>query len=714
MSAPVAIPDLAPAGAFHGGDVAGPAPRGSRLALVTGPLLTLAFAGALIAVALSAGGGLQLQPLTRTMIAIDLAAGALCVAAILVGRPVRKAWGSGTLTLFAAFAVLTGLSITWAIQPSGAWVEANRTLSAFAAMAGGVALVRLAPGRWRSLIGGVLIATVVISAYALLTKVFPKELAPDETYARLREPFGYWNTVGLIAALGVPPAIWLGARRDGHAGLAALAYPALGVLITAILLAYSRGSLLAAGLGMAVWFAVVPLRLRGATVLIPSLLLSLIGGYWAFHQDGLSKDQAAIALRVNAGQELGVLLVVLIVVLAIVGLLASFLRDRRVWPERTRRAWGIALIVALALCPVILAGALATTDRGLSGSVSHAWTSLTDPNANTPANDPSRLTAIGSVRSRYWRDAIAVFKARPVVGVGAGGYATARLRFRKDDLDVLHAHGYLVQTAADLGIAGLALTLALLAAFLAAAIRTTGPWRGPQARPPTAERAGLLTLLCVVVVFGIHSLVDWTWFVPGPLTLALLCAGWLAGRGPSLEVPSPDGGARARLHERVRSPARVITCVLVVAVAITAAYSAMGPQRAVDQIDEALVALADGNTAKARTLAQEARDTNPLSIDPLFTLATIENAAGRNPAALTAIQSAVKLQPANADTWVRLAQLELGPENDPQAALRDIGPALFLDPRSLTAQATFLAAYRQQAAVQAKRAKTKAKAKSSK
>ena len=98
----------------------------------------------------------------------------------------------------------------------------------------------------------------------MLTKVFPGALNPDEIYARLREPFGYWNAVGLTAALGVPGCLWLGARRSGHAALNALAYPALGLLLVTILLAYSRGALLAAGVGAAFWFAVVPLRLRGA------------------------------------------------------------------------------------------------------------------------------------------------------------------------------------------------------------------------------------------------------------------------------------------------------------------------------------------------------------------------------------------------------------------------------------------------------------------
>ena len=58
---------------------------------------------------------------------------------------------------------------------------------------------------------------MIVCGYALLTKVFPESLAEDEIFARLRAPFGYWNAVGLMAALGVPPLLWLAARRSGHA-----------------------------------------------------------------------------------------------------------------------------------------------------------------------------------------------------------------------------------------------------------------------------------------------------------------------------------------------------------------------------------------------------------------------------------------------------------------------------------------------------------------
>jgi O-antigen ligase len=603
------------------------------------------------------------------------------------------------VALLGAFTVLTGLSLIWAIQPSVAWVETNRTITALLVFSAGIALVRLLPSRWRALLGGVLVASLLVSGYALLTKIFPAWLAEQETYGRLREPFEYWNAVGLLAALGLPPAIWLGARRDGHAGLAALAYPAAGVLVLTMLLAYSRGSLLAAGLGLAAWFALAPLRLRSATVLVPSVALGALTAWWAFGQDGLSDDRMPLAIRSNAGTELGVLLGVLVLVLLAIGFLASWIRDRRPRSQSTRRAWGIALLVGLALVPLAAAGALATTERGLGGSVSKGWNDLTDPEASTPANDPGRLTAIGSVRARYWRDAIEIFQARTAVGVGAGGYAAARLRFREDDLDVLHAHGHLVQTAADLGLVGLAVTLALLAAWLAAAIRATGPWTRPGWRVDEPERLGLLALACVVLVFGVHSLVDWTWFVPGTVVPALVCAGWVAGRGPWSEP----------LLRAARSPLRIAAAVSVLVLAGLATWATTQPQRAVDRTDEALAALAAGRVPEARELATEATDIDPLAVDPLFALSEVESAASLPVAAKAALERAVKLQPATPETWIRLARFELLAGNA-AAAQATVRPALYLDPRSAPAQAIFIEASRKldEAAAQAK-AKAKAK-----
>ena len=181
------------------------------------PLATVAFGAVLAAIALEGGGGLQLGPLTKVEIAVDVVAGLLVAAAIVVGGYTRRMWGGLTLALMAALVVVTALSISWAVEPSAAWQEANRTLSYLATMAGGVALARLFPRRWTALLGGIVLASVVVCGYALLTKVFPGALNADEIYARLREPYGYWNAIGLTAALAGPACLWLGARRTGHA-----------------------------------------------------------------------------------------------------------------------------------------------------------------------------------------------------------------------------------------------------------------------------------------------------------------------------------------------------------------------------------------------------------------------------------------------------------------------------------------------------------------
>ena len=659
-----------------------------------GVLLTVALTALLLVASLHASGGLQLQTLTRVEVALDAIAGILGTLALLTGRRGQKPWGVVSLGLFAALGVLTGLSILWAIDPNAAWVETNRTFALIAAFVIGFSLVRLAPDRWRCLLGAILLSSLAVALYALLTKVFPGSFAEDEIYGRLREPYGYWNAVGLTAAIGIPVAAWLGARRDGHGALAALAYPAAGLLTVAALLAFSRGSLLAAALGLVVWFAFVPLRLRSATVLIPSIGLGVVVGLWAFNQNGLTDDRVPLNLRGNAGTELGVALLVLVVVLLVTGLIVAWLRDRRPWKASTRRGWGIVLLVCVALVPIAAAAVLATSERGFGGSVSKAWTDLTDPNAKAPRNDPGRLTSAGSVRSRYWRDAITVFRVRADEGIGAGGYAQARLRVRQDDLDVLHAHGFLVQTAADLGLAGLSVTLALLVAWLAGAIRATGRWRGPKPREWSDERIGLVGLLCVVVVFGIHSLIDWTWFIPGTAVPALLAAGWLAARGPSAGLLPAEGRWRDRLRAGISSPWRAAGALLLLAVTLSVIWATLQPQRAVSKDEAAIEYLAERQLVKAQEEAESAVATNPLALEPLFTLAAVQTANGNPPAARATLQKAVKLQPAVAASWLQLAQFELNVAKDPAAATAALQPALFLDPRSVVARATFLLALR--------------------
>ena len=117
-------------------------------------------------------------------------------------------------------------------------------------------------------------------------------------YARLYEPYGYWNALGLTAAMGAICCMWLGARRAGHALLSALAYPAMGLLLLTLMLAYSRGALVALALGLVLWFCVVPLRLRGAAVLVVGGIGAGAVAAWDFSKHALSSEK--VAARANA------------------------------------------------------------------------------------------------------------------------------------------------------------------------------------------------------------------------------------------------------------------------------------------------------------------------------------------------------------------------------------------------------------------------------
>jgi hypothetical protein len=610
--------------------------------------------------------------------------------------------------------VLTACSITWAANPAEAWLETNRTLAYCAVFAAAVALAHSVPGRWSAVVGAVTLSAVALSAYAVLTKIFPGTLNPDEVYARLREPFGYWNSVGLAAALGVPGCLWLGTRRGGHQALNALAYPALGLLVLTMLLSFSRGAVLAAALGAVFWVATVPRRLRAAALLIAGVAGGGLIAAWAFGQSALTDDRVPVDLRNTAGLQLGLLVVVMLGLLVLVGLGVGFARATRAPSPLQRDRAGVALLAALALAGVAGTVALSLGDKGLTGSVSARWEQLTDPSSPLPRNDNSRLTAAGSVRARYWDEALRIFQDNPGVGVGAGGYGTVRKRYRTADPAVRHAHGYVVQTLADLGLAGLAVSLALLAAWLASAARATGLRRRDRGRPYTPERIGLLTLLAIVIVCGVSSFIDWTWFVPANAAVGLLAAGWLAGRGPlagragqrgeeeadrsSSTAAGPATTLAVRLRAGARERPRAICAAATVLLALVTAWTVYQPQRADTIAQNSLDRLASGDADAARTQAQRARAINPLSLDPLYALWTIEASAGRNAAARRALEQAVRLQPSNPEPWVRLAEFELNTLKRPKVALTAIRPALYLDPRSSDAVAVFLAAQRQDSA----------------
>ena len=695
--------------------LAGSVNRGPRAAVVAFPRvsadtgLTLAVGGLVAAIAFTADGGFRLERTTWTEVGLILL-GAVLVAAALVSRGIEgRQYGVAMLLGFAALSVFTTLSIIWSLSPADSWLETNRTFAYLATLAGALSLARLTPQRWAAVLNGIGLGCILVSVWALTTKVFPGALAADETYARLRQPFGYWNAVGLMAALGVPPALWLAARRSGSPIANALAWPALGLLFTCLMLSYSRGALLALLIGLGYWFLAVPLRLRAALPLVVAIAGSAPVVGWAFARDALSTERIPLAARTDAGHDLGALLVLMVAVLFAAGLITGFLVHSQPPTVRIRRIASRTLLAVVVCIPLAALAVVAAAPGGISGQTSKAWDQLTSPAAGTPTNTPDRLTATSSVRARYWGEALNVFDASPAVGAGAGAFVVARTRYRTDKLAVRHAHGYAVQTLADLGLIGLALSLIATVGWAVAALRATGVPRRDRGLPFDPERIGLITMTSVVVVFGVHSLIDWTWFVPANAVVALLCAGWVAGRAPLRERLSHPPGADSRPPSRPgrgwrlsslrSSRISLAAAVGVLVVGVVASWASLQPVRAAHAEDGALTSLSLGDYGAAAREAHAAARRNPLSLDPLWQLAFIADARGDKRAASQALERAARMQPANAEAWRRLGRYRLSVLEEPKSALEAFQAAYYLDPAGQRSASDVLEASR---ALQAK------------
>ncbi len=650
------------------------------------------------ALAFVGGGGLQLGPTTLVeVIAIGGSAIVVAAAVMLVGFEARVN-GSVALAALAGVAVVTVFSITWSLFPSLSWLEANRTVSYVAVFAAGIAAVRLARNRWPAVLAGVLGGLAIVALYGLATKVAPGLLNSDEIYARLRAPYEYWNAVGLTGAMGVPLCMWLGTRDRVRDWVSALAYPLLGLFVVSILMSFSRGSILAAMLGAGLWLALVPHRLRGlVTLAIPVVAGGLVAA-WAFSQGALADDRVALADREQYGIYFGVILVATLALLFLAGMFVARRARTRPLSETGRRRASLVAIAALALLAATGFGVIASTGSGIGGRL-HDLTH--EP--GTPSNDANRLGEAGSVRTVYYHRAIEIWKENEFKGAGAGAFGIAQLRFRDNGAQAQHAHGYIHQTLADLGLLGIGLSMLALITWLVAASATLGMRRGRWRAPWDQQRAGMAALAIVAVVFGAHSALDWTWFVPAVAITGIFAAGWVAGRGPIGTRPVREGAPvpldlvpGPKLPPRRAALRRLPVTLGVLAVGVLGVLVVMAPWRAERKSEDALELATAGNLAQAREAAADSRRLNPLSVAPFFDVAAIDSAADNEVAALRALQLAVQREPANPGSWDRLGQFYLYDLDRPERAIQVLRGAVFLDPYSPTIRAQLLTAIRAQ------------------
>ena len=643
---------------------------------------SVALGAALAAVAFGARGGAELGRTATVEIVIVLLAGAGLAATVLYARPGRG-YGLVVLGLFAALACLTGLSLAWSIGPDLSLEETARTFAYLAAFAAAVGTARLRPNAAPVVLGAVLTAAVVVSGWALLTRVWPGALAETVLNSRISEPLEYWNALGSMAALGTPAALWLAARREGGQVARALGLPALGVLVLTVLLTQSRSALVTVMLAAVVWLAVIPLRLRSVAAIAVSVAGVAPVAAWALSKDAFTEQSLQpVEIREAVAGEFGLLLLAMCVGLFAAGIALGVAHRRSRPAPAARVRAGAAVAAAASVVAVMALGAVAVSDRGLSGTVSDRVDDLTGDSA--PPAGSARLGSLSSSRSAYWEQSWDALEERPLAGAGAGAFALASLKHVDNGFPARHAHGYVAQTMADLGLVGLALTLALLAAWLAAAARATGLRPGGRPRPDwDGDRVAICALALCVVVYGAHSLLDWIWFVPGPTVTALVAAGFVAGLGPLRRAGEAPAAASGGPPPAGRPHAgRIVAAAAVLITTVLCAWAVWQPERAQRATDDAQAALDRGDLDEADDLADRAREIDPYSAEPLWAQAAVWAARGDDVRAYRLLEDAVIEHSLDPEPWLRLGRYELNVLDLPARAYDTATAALEVAPKS--------------------------------
>lgn len=420
-----------------------------------------------------------------------LAAGAVVGAALLglLARPRLDRWGALACALFLAFVIWAGASVLWSAAPDRSWDFFNRTLVYVAFLALGLFVDR------RRLADALAPLLGLVVVWALVAKVLALD---DGRRARMHEPIGYWNTLGLIAATGVPVAL----RVRNELARALLVYGA----VVAVLLTQSRAALLLAVGAAAAWLWLEPeRRAEAAWSLLAAVPPAVAVGAFALSLSGIADDMQPESDRVADGRW---------VALALVAGAALVVAVARMEPRARLLRGAVYAVVPVAVAAGLFLGVRAVQD-------------FDEP--VTPES-PGRLAQGSSNnRAQWWEEAWHGFTDNPVAGNGAGAFQVTHRRYRESNVEVREPHSLPLQLLSETGLVGFAL---LGGAFVAAALSA---WR--------RERE----LVFVVALFVAGALVDihWDFVAAGALAFTALGALLARDRGPARREPMLAAGAVA-------------------------------------------------------------------------------------------------------------------------------------------------------------------------
>ncbi len=550
--------------------------------------------------------------------------------------------GAAAAALLAGLAAWTALGAIWTLNVTQTALAAERTAVYAAALLAALLWARQHPER---LLHGVWAAATLLCGWGLTTRLIPDRFGvvdPISGY-RLSEPIGYWNSLGLLAAIGALLGLGLATRATSLLGRA-VAAASVPVLVATLYFTFSRGAWIALGAGLLAALALDRRRLQLLAVLGALAPLTAIGIWRAAVSSALTTSGSPLPMMAHEGHRLAVVLAAVALGAAALTLGVAWLEPRFALPARTYRLIELGLAAAAAVAVVALLASQGSPVR----LAQRAWDGFSTSGPAASANLNSRLLHIsGTGRTVLWSVAWRDAKAHPLLGSGGGTFQQVWNRERPVGNTVRNVHNLYLETLAELGPLGLALLLAVLVLPLVAAVRG-------RDRPLAFAAFG------AYIAFVLHVTVDWDWQIASVTLAALLCGAAL------LAAPGRPLGAAARQ----------------VALWGAIALAGVGVYTLASQIPMSRLrsAAAHNDWPAAARDARHASELAPWSEEPWVTLGEADLNAGRLPQARVALLEALAKNPSNWATWLDLARASTGAERAKalarSRALNPLGPEI--------------------------------------
>jgi hypothetical protein len=524
-----------------------------------------------------------------------------------------------------AFALWTLLSGRWSHAPGRALIEFDRALLYVVVLVLFGSIPR-SSANLRRMVRAIAVGIGVVCIAGLATRLLPDVFPIAATLAngRLSYPITYWNSLGLLAAVGAILGVHLASSRAEPPVVRVLGAAGVPLFVTTLFFTFSRGAIAAGIVGLVIYLVLGrPSALLAG--LLASIPTSVIAVEFAYHADLLATANPTTAAAASQGHDVAVALV--LSVIAAAGLRAGLLRfDSRMprvsFPGRASPAEsGVAAVgIVLTLLVVVLV-------LDVPASIAHEYDRFVSGNpAGSAADFRTRLTnPANNGRIDEWKVAYNAYKEKRLKGNGAGTYQNLWAVHRPIALSVRDGHSLYVEVLGELGGIGLAFLLIAIGTIL---VTTAKRARGPN-------RALYALVFAASVTWAIHAGLDWDWEMPG-VTI------WVFALGGAALAASWRAGQAARQTPAAIRVAAVVACF---AVAIVPGLVLVSQSR----LDDSADAFERGSCPAAISSASGSISTLAVRSEPYEVRGFCRLRQGRNAEAASDFEKAVGRDPKN---WV--------------------------------------------------------------